>query len=276
MANLCLDVVIETDETWAPQIRQRKFQMHNKEWLEVVDEDEAEEYQDAVALNNAMASLHMNQPLDAAALDDTGFDAAGYGGADGYGGYGYGDDPAGSIGGNGVPGSYADESDYANYGVGDAAALYGGARGYGGYDGYGDSYADLASPGADSGCGDSNLAHETAALNNAMASLRQGLDEGAGHGGGYGEGGVNYGYAPAPAHAGTGYGGGYEDSVYGAGRRGMGYGDDDLDYTRGSGGYGGGDHGGGRRSALSTSYDEGFDRDDDSGDYGQYGARGAY
>ena len=82
MANLCLDVVIETDETWAPQIRQRKFQMHNKEWLEVVDEDEAEEYQDAVALNNAMASLHMNQPLDAAALDDAGYaDEAGYGGA---------------------------------------------------------------------------------------------------------------------------------------------------------------------------------------------------
>ena len=26
------------------QIRQRKFQMHNKEWLEVIDEDEAEEY----------------------------------------------------------------------------------------------------------------------------------------------------------------------------------------------------------------------------------------
>ena len=32
------------------QIRQRKFQMHNKEWLEVIDEDEAEEYEDAVEL----------------------------------------------------------------------------------------------------------------------------------------------------------------------------------------------------------------------------------
>lgn len=69
--------------------------MHNKEWLEVVDEDEAEEYQDAVALNNAMASLHMNQPLDAAALDD-GHDlddrgAGEYGGTANYGieaGYG--------------------------------------------------------------------------------------------------------------------------------------------------------------------------------------------
>ena len=40
MSNLCLDVVVENDETWAPQIRQRKFQMHNKEWLEVIDEDE--------------------------------------------------------------------------------------------------------------------------------------------------------------------------------------------------------------------------------------------
>ena len=56
MADLCLDVVMELDETWAPQIRQRKFAMHNKEWLEVVDEDEAEEYQDAVALNNAMGA----------------------------------------------------------------------------------------------------------------------------------------------------------------------------------------------------------------------------
>jgi hypothetical protein len=38
--------------------------------MQVVDEDEAEEYRDAVALNNAMASLHMNQPLDAPAVDD--------------------------------------------------------------------------------------------------------------------------------------------------------------------------------------------------------------
>ena len=45
MADLCLDVVIEKDDTWAPQIRQIKFRTHNKEWLEVVDEDEAEEYQ---------------------------------------------------------------------------------------------------------------------------------------------------------------------------------------------------------------------------------------
>ena len=97
MASLCLDIVSENDEGWALQvngprfshlpqpssaptsdpaslplqIRQRKFQMHNKEWLEVVDEDEAEEYQDAVALNNAMASLHQ-QPLDASALQDAG------------------------------------------------------------------------------------------------------------------------------------------------------------------------------------------------------------
>ena len=45
MSASCLDVVAEFDEHWASQIRQRKFQMHNKEWLEVVDEDEAEEYQ---------------------------------------------------------------------------------------------------------------------------------------------------------------------------------------------------------------------------------------
>jgi len=76
-ADLCINVVVESDETWAPQIRQRKFQMYNKEWLEVVDEDEAEEYRDAVALNNAMASLHMNQPLDVAALDDAHYDECG-------------------------------------------------------------------------------------------------------------------------------------------------------------------------------------------------------
>ena len=35
--------------------------MHNKEWLEAVDEDEAEEYQDAVALNNAMSSFNIDQ-----------------------------------------------------------------------------------------------------------------------------------------------------------------------------------------------------------------------
>jgi len=45
--------------------------------VQVVDEDEAEEYRDAVALNNAMATLHMNQPLDAAALDDAHYDDCG-------------------------------------------------------------------------------------------------------------------------------------------------------------------------------------------------------
>ena len=48
MSASCLDVVAEFDEHWASQIRQRKFQMHNKEWLEVIDEDEAEEYEHAV------------------------------------------------------------------------------------------------------------------------------------------------------------------------------------------------------------------------------------
>ena len=101
MASGCLDVVAEFDEHWASQIRQRKFQMHNKEWLEVIDEDEAEEYEDAVALNNAMSSLQFNQPLDASQLDEDGYD-----GMDppspaedsmdsmGAGGYGYGAHPA--------------------------------------------------------------------------------------------------------------------------------------------------------------------------------------
>ena len=171
MANLCLDVVIETDETWAPQIRQRKFQMHNKEWLEVVDEDEAEEYQDAVALNNAMASLHMNQPLDAAALDDAGYaDEAGYGGA-------YGD-------------SGLDGADFGAGGDGygaDAAGARGGYSAYGGADPYGSEYgAGLEAYGQDTdqdtdlygdGLGrdphlgrDPSLAHGSAALHNAASS----------------------------------------------------------------------------------------------------------
>ena len=39
---------------------------------QVIDEDEAEEYEDAVALNNAMSHLQLNQPLDASQLDDDG------------------------------------------------------------------------------------------------------------------------------------------------------------------------------------------------------------
>jgi hypothetical protein len=68
-ASLCLDACAEQDERWAAQIRQHKFAKHNQEWLDVVDEDEAEEYQDAVALNSAMQSLHLQQPLDASQLD---------------------------------------------------------------------------------------------------------------------------------------------------------------------------------------------------------------
>ena len=59
MSASCLDVVAEFDEHWASQIRQRKFQMHNKEWLEVIDEDEAEEYEDAVELT----TYQLTRPL---------------------------------------------------------------------------------------------------------------------------------------------------------------------------------------------------------------------
>jgi len=69
VADLALDAVAEADEQWASQIRERKFAMHNSQWLELVDEDEAEEYQDALALNNAMQSLHLQAPLDASQLD---------------------------------------------------------------------------------------------------------------------------------------------------------------------------------------------------------------
>ena len=209
-ADLCLDVVMELDETWAPQIRQRKFAMHNKEWLEVVDEDEAEEYQDAVALNNAMASLH-NQPLDAGALEggeDDGAYAAempiGYGtGAGLYGGYGDGGaidlgepDDGGPYGGPGVVGgSYMDAARvYGAYGGGGYGAEYGDELADG-YDGGAPAYAgsgrqqqqqqqyadgeygfdDLASPGADS-AGDYD----------SMAGLRAA-------GGGYGGGRAGYG-----------------------------------------------------------------------------------
>ena len=148
MADLCLDVVIEKDDTWASQIRQRKFQMHNKEWLEVVDEDEAEEYQDAVALNNAMASLHHQQPLDASALDDAGdlddsydvaatpgtcdySDVAGGAYAAATAGYGADDHYGGSYGRVGVGDPYGASDDYSaglatGAGRGAADNLYGG------------------------------------------------------------------------------------------------------------------------------------------------------
>jgi len=69
VADLALDAVAEADEQWASQIRERKFALHNQQWLELVDEDEAEEYQDALALNNAMQSLHLQAPLDASQLE---------------------------------------------------------------------------------------------------------------------------------------------------------------------------------------------------------------
>ncbi|EOD34835.1 hypothetical protein EMIHUDRAFT_228100 [Emiliania huxleyi CCMP1516] len=77
LASQCLDAISESDEDWAAQIRQRKFEAHNHEWLAVVDEDEAEEYQDALALNNAVKSLRENAPLDASLLGKGGYLEAG-------------------------------------------------------------------------------------------------------------------------------------------------------------------------------------------------------
>ena len=190
MAFACLDVVSEHDEHWASQIRQRKFQMHNKEWLEVIDEDEAEEYEDAVALNNAMSTLQYNQPLDASQLGDDDDDmmeppspteesleamaAAGYdpygggGGAPPYGAnYGaaqpYGADAYDEAAAYDQPGApYGAEAmmggDYGGYG--DADEVGGGYGGYGeadevpaGYGGYGD--ADEV-PGGYGGYGDAD------------------------------------------------------------------------------------------------------------------------
>jgi len=235
MANLCLDVVIETDETWAPQIRQRKFQMHNKEWLEVVDEDEAEEYQDAVALNNAMASLHMNQPLDAAALDDAGYGDEGYGAP-----YGSGLDSAdygtGGIGYAGVPAAAAGLGGYGSYGGDDPyggvsnpyGAEYGGLDAYGHQDGFDDARGVEPS-----------LAHEAAALNNAMSSLHAGL----------------------PADD---YGGQYDGSGQ--------YGDGQFDGYAGRMGASYHDEGYGRR----TSYEDADEFDQDDDDAYNYGGRGRY
>jgi len=239
MANLCLDVVIETDETWAPQIRQRKFQMHNKEWLEVVDEDEAEEYQDAVALNNAMASLHMNQPLDAAALDDAGYGEDGYGDDE----YGVGLDAADyGTGGVGYPGGYDPNADgYDAYAVGGPASY--GRDAYG-LDAYGRDGYDLNDPAAGV---EPSLAHEAAALNNAMASYGA-------HDDGYGDQDDGYGGVD------DGYGGrrDYDD----------GYGGDQLRDDDGFGGGGGYGIGAGR----GVSYDEGDDDYEQDDDY-NYGGR---
>ena len=69
MASRVLDAVAESDERWDVQIRQRRFATHNREWLEIVDEDEAEEYEDALALSEAVGSLRINAPLDAAQLE---------------------------------------------------------------------------------------------------------------------------------------------------------------------------------------------------------------
>ena len=64
MANLCLDVVIETDETWAPQIRQRKFQIRRDDkdvdigdYLKEVFSSHYSEFLLNFGLDQLMASL---------------------------------------------------------------------------------------------------------------------------------------------------------------------------------------------------------------------------
>ena len=170
------------------QIRQRKFQMHNKEWLEVIDEDEAEEYEDAVALNNAMSTMQINSPNamhDVGEIDD-GYDGGGgydYGGGEyspgdgGGGGYGYSDD-GGSPGDDSL-GDYArGPADYGGGGVGymmeagtmspppvvggyeDEAALYGDVQNHGGNAYGGEMYDGGADYGVEDQYGEDELLDE--------------------------------------------------------------------------------------------------------------------
>ena len=132
MSASCLDVVAEFDEHWASQIRQRKFQMHNKEWLEVIDEDEAEEYEDAVALNNAMSHLQLNQPLDASQLelDDDGMEPPSPA-EDSFEEQGYGEQGYGEQFGYYSQGGVNEEAYAAGHAEGTYGAQYDGAMGYG-------------------------------------------------------------------------------------------------------------------------------------------------
>lgn len=221
--------------------------MHNKEWLEVVDEDEAEEYQDAVALNNAMASLHQ-QPLDASALDDAGldddagelddsYDAAALAGAREYGdiaasNYGVGVDPADNYG----AGLGAGLGAYAGLAPADdslQSGMYGGASYYGG------AMRGAASPGGES----------------------------ADNSGDYGEHGLGgYDAASAPSGYGLrGYNGGYNDTGFEADGD---YGEDDRRALRGGRSYGG------EPDDDSSGY--GGDYGGGYGDYGDRGIRSRY
>ena len=289
MSSLCLDVVIEKDDTWAPQIRQRKFQMHNKEWLEVVDEDEAEEYQDAVALNNAMASLHQ-QPLDASALQDAG-------------GLGEEDDLEDSYDVPQTPGTYESYGDVAaggyasgitGVGGGMGAATYGG----GGYGGVGDPYGASDDYNSGLSAGNRQLAGSPAFADemypeddeDEMPGGNMWNRPSGGGGGAYGAGGRG-GYGDRDAmirdggySTGGGRDGGYDDmespggdSAYdGQGDGGPQYGDygrDDGGYGGGGGGGYGGDAGGGYGR---QTYDEPNDYDENSGDFDEEEDDGGY
>jgi len=97
-ASLALDLVMEHDTTghWPLRIRDRKYRMHNQEWLDAVEEDDVEQYEEAMAFNEArgkiggvhdIAELDQDEdgsddgvPSSRSRLD---YEAGGY--ADGYG-----------------------------------------------------------------------------------------------------------------------------------------------------------------------------------------------
>ena len=272
MADLCLDAVMENDEAWAPQIRQRKFQMHNREWLEVVDEDEAEEYNDAVALNDAMNSIHDEgplspggMPLDASQLDD---DEYGYGEGDSQASPG----PEFDYGG----GYDAPASGYC--GAGAPASAYGGAPAAA----YGLSEPEFAIPGT--GDGDYPAPSRVDSYGGGGYRLDPNLEPGMGGEPGYGEevaeygggmgGGMGGGYGELSPGADSAGDGGYAEGYAGvhgqfAEEEPEGYGGEGAQYGEVDGGYGG--YGGEAAPAPAYGYEEQLPEEEHEALYAQRG-----
>jgi len=70
-SSLALDMVMEHDEDgiWSVQIRERKYRMHNSDWLDAIEELDVEQYEEAMLVNealNKMAAVHDVSELEAA------------------------------------------------------------------------------------------------------------------------------------------------------------------------------------------------------------------
>mmetsp|Transcript_32777 Transcript_32777/g.75623 ORF Transcript_32777/g.75623 Transcript_32777/m.75623 type:complete len:385 (+) Transcript_32777:272-1426(+) len=59
LASSALDIIAEHDLTgqWVAQIRSRKFLAHNAEWLEAMEEDDEERYEEALAITQALGKM---------------------------------------------------------------------------------------------------------------------------------------------------------------------------------------------------------------------------